>query len=158
MLSGWDGVNFICGVLSGWVEDDVEEGSGCCLRKSGKTLGGKVIRLGPGALIAGGRVTCRKTCHTNYALIPSLCWALSFTSTIQCLITLALSDLNVNAFSGWFIGIGSLLLLQGLFVLTQSLFKEFYHHRTYWSRCKQKNIGNLGIYSHWCVLFVYFLS
>ena len=39
MLSGWDGVKFICGVLSGWVEDDVEEGSGCCLRKSGKTLG-----------------------------------------------------------------------------------------------------------------------
>jgi hypothetical protein len=43
VLSGWDGEDFLRGVLSGWVEmnfdDDVEERSDRCLRKSGQSLG-----------------------------------------------------------------------------------------------------------------------
>ena len=70
------------------------------------------------------------------------------------LITLALSNLNQDAF--WFMGIGLLFLLQRLFVFAQSLFIEFYHHRTYWTRCKQKYIGSLGLHSNWCVLFIIF--
>ena len=42
MLSGWDGVILVRGMLSGWVEmnvdDDVEERSDRCLRKSGHSL------------------------------------------------------------------------------------------------------------------------
>ena len=128
-LSGWDGVGFVMccqedflhAVLSSWVEmnfdDDVEEESDCCLRKewgiaSHHEGGGGRSRCGrhPGALITGGRGTCREICHSR-----------SFMTlfSLKRLITLALSDLNVNAF--WFMAIGLLFLLQGIFVLTKSL-------------------------------------
>ena len=112
--------------------------------------------LGEGFVVrvTGDLVTCRKTyqCHTKWWLF-SLLFPWLFIHQ-KFLITLALSDLNQDAF--WFMGIGSLFLLQRLFVLAQSLFIEFYHHRTYWTRCKQKYIGSLGLHSNWCVLFIIF--
>ena len=57
---------------------------------------------------------------------PGLRFSSMYSYTLKFLFVLALSALKVNAF--W-MGIASLFLLQGLFVSTLSLFREFYHHQ-----------------------------